>query len=116
MSGQGDFNCTWEDYGTPKNQDLLWLTVQQAGAGIRAAISLEQWQVINQAIENNLSFQIHMQADQRRMGVIFVAVPTRGGLYVEVVSIPRVKNTGLQLVDGADARSKPRPEIRVSPE
>lgn len=116
MSGQGDFNCTWEDYGTARNVDLLWLTVMQAGAVIRAAISVEQWSAINDAIEKNLSFRIHMQADQQRMGVIFVAVPTRGGLYVEVVAIPRVKATGCQMVDGADARSKPRPEIRVLPE
>jgi hypothetical protein len=112
MSTDPAFNCTWDDYGTPKNIDLLWMVVQQSGCGVRCAISEDMWAKIAKAIEENKTFQIHMQANQRRKGVIFVAVPTRGGLHVEIDAIPRVKATGLQMVDGADARSRPRPENR----
>lgn len=106
-------NCTWDDYGTPKDTDLLWVVIQQAGTGIRTAMSADQWALISSAIDKMQTFSVKMHANRRCSGVIFVVVPTRGGLHVEVNAIPRVKATGLQMVDGVDARSKPRPEIRI---
>lgn len=114
-----DENCSWADYGTPKDVDLINCLIAQGGHKCSAVVSAAQWAQIEGWIQEGTPFSLEQQAEKRTRGVTLIIAPRQGAILIEAVAIGRNK-AGEQVMppnqaggQPIPARSFPRPVIKA---